>query len=246
MKIMLLSALILIISPAFSQQGKDIVRPAGAANGTLPIPLAGTSQVNLGSDAFIAIGEGYKSANNSGDISGNPYLFDDWRSGEVTLKNGENYKIAKMNFDASQNKFIYVAGDSIYEFLNNIREVKIYGNADAKADMIFRTDINPNAANYVQVIAKGKITIFCDYIKKPEGENYSNGIVKETRKYMLHKNYYYISNDSAIPLKFTSSELLALSSDKGDLVNSYIKSNHLKVKREDDFINAVQYYNSLN
>lgn len=243
MRILLLSVLSLTTSLLFSQAP---LVPRSVTNGTLPIPLEGTSQVNLGTNPFLGVGHGYKGNNTMGEVAGSPYLFEDWRSGEVTLNNGERYKIPKMNFDASQNKFIYVVGDSTYEFLDNVREIKIYGKDDAKDDMIFRTDINPTAANYVQLITKGKITIFCDYLKKPEGENYSNGIVNNTRKYVLHKDYYYISNNNRIPLKFGSHELQDLTSDKSDIVSSYVRSNHLKVKKDDDFIQAVQYYNSLN
>ncbi len=186
--------------------------------------------------------------NIGGDAEGNVFLFDDWKEGEVTLKNGEKYPIKKMNLDASRDVFVYLVNDSLYEFSDNIREVKIFGEDhrnDPGSDMIFRSDINPEAANFVQVLTKGKVTIFCEYSKKPEGENYSNGIVNNTRKYVLRPSYYYIANGQAVPIKFSSSTLQDLTSDRKDDVTSFVKANNLKLKNQPDFLKAINYYNDI-
>ena len=245
----LISSLLLIafISPAFSQNGASIVRPTGATNGILPIHLDPAAMSNVAGEPFR--GEDFKTNDNlGGEVEGNVFLFDDWKEGEVTLKNGEKYPIKKMNLDASRDVFVYLVNDSLYEFSDNIREVKIFGEDhrnDLGSDMIFRTDINPEAANFVQVLTKGKVTIFCAYSKKPEGENYSNGIVNNTRKYVLRPNYYYIADEQAVPIKFGSSALQDLTSDKKDEVTAFVKTNNLKVKNQPDFLKAINYYNDI-
>ena len=233
--------------PAFSQTGASIVRPTGATNGILSEQLNPAGMANILADPFK--GQNFKISDNTGDVEGNPFLFDDWKQGEVTLKNGEKYPIEKINLDASRDQFVYVIKDSLYEFSDNVRIVRIYGedhNADASSDMIFRTDINPDAANFAQVLTRGKVTIFCEYTKKPEGENYSNGIVKNTRKYVLRPNYFSIIDGHSVPFKFGSSALVDLTSDKKDQVVAFVKTNHLKVKNEPDFLKAVVYYNEIN
>ena len=236
-----------IISPAFSQNGASITRPSGATNGILSEQLNPAGMANILADPFK--GQNFKVSDNTADVEGNPFLFEDWKKGEVTLKNGEKYPIEKINLDASRDQFVYVVNDSLYEFSNNIRIVRIYGenhSTDPSSDMVFRTDINPDAANFVQVLTKGKVIIFCEYIKKPEGENYSNGIVKNTRKYVLHPNYFSIIDGHSVPIKFGSSALADLTSDKKDEVVAFVKTNHLKVKNEPDFLKAVGYYNEIN
>ena len=236
-----------VISPAFSQNGASITRPSGATNGILSEQLNPAGMANILADPFK--GQNFKISDNTGDVVGNPFLFDEWKKGEVTLKNGEKYPIEKINLDASRNQFVYVLNDSLFEFSDNIRIVKIYGedhNADPFSDMIFRTDINPEAANFVQVLTKGKVTIFCEYTKKPEGENYSNGIVNNTRKYVLHPNYFYIVDGHSVPIKFGSYILGNLTSDKKDEVLAFVKTNHLRVKNTPDFLKAVVYYNEIN
>ena len=182
------------------------------------------------------------------EAEGSPLLFDNWKSGEITLANNQKFSIEKINLDASRDVFVYKKNDSVFEFADNAKEVKIYGedhNSDPGSDMIFRNDINPSAANFVEVLAEGKITIFCDYKKKPEGEYSTNGFVTTTRKYELHSNYYSLANNTATLIKFTSSTLEDLTSDKKEKMDAFIKENKLKVKKESDFLKAIKFYNSI-
>src|ERR1035437_5309187 len=215
-------------------------------NGIKPIPLNGTDQSNILSDPFR--GQNFSINDRMGDIEGTPLLFTDWKSGEVTLKNNETYHVEKMNLDALRDKFIYYKNDTMFEFFDGIKEIKIFGEdhvSDPSSDLIFRNDINPATANFVQVLTKGKITIFQKYDKKPEGENYSNGIVNSTRKYVLHSNYYSLIDNKAVPIKFSSSTLDNLTSDKKKQVEVFIKENKLKVKKENDFLKSINFYNSI-
>jgi hypothetical protein len=184
-----------------------------------------------------------------GDVEGNPLLFDNWKSGEVILANGETYHLEKINFDASGSKFIYSKNDTIYEVQDNVNEVRINGeNAgeDSSSEMLFRNDVLPKQSSFVQVLIKGKITILRKFDKKPEGENYSNGIVNNTRKYVLHTEDVAVVDNKIIPVKYSSSTLEELTSDKKSQVDSFIKSNNLKPKKEDDFLKSINFYNSIN
>jgi hypothetical protein len=181
------------------------------------------------------------------DAEGSALLFDSWKSGEITLANDQKLSIENINLDASRNVFVYKKNDSVYDFTDNLKEVKIYGDDrnDPTSDMIFKNDVNPSAATFVQVIAQGKITVFCEYNKRPEGENSTNGFVTNRRKYELYSNYYSLANNKATLIKFTSSTLEDLTSDKKDKVDAFIKENKLKVKKESDFLKAIKFYNSI-
>lgn len=181
-------------------------------------------------------------------VEGTPLLYDGWKRGEVTLKNGENYHLEKINFNASDGKFIYSKNDTTYEFLDNVNEIRIYGENhlhDSSSDMIFRTDLLPEQPGFVQVLIKGKITILREFTKKPEGENYSNGIVNSTRKYVLHTQDFALIGNKAVPFKYSSSALDDLTSDKKDQMDRYIKENNLKPKKENDFLKSIKFYNSI-
>jgi hypothetical protein len=217
-----------VVSMAFSQAGA-FSSPAGYTAGE-----------SFGNRAYK------EKADNS--VEGNPMLFDDWRAGEVILKNDEKYVLGKINMDASADKFLYSKNDTVFEFSDNVKEIKIYSqdhSDNAASDMVFRNDIFPTAGDFVQVLAAGKITIYQEYDKKPEGENYSNGIVNNSRKYVLHTTQSALVNKKIVPVKFSSSTLDELTSDKKDQVEAYVKENKLKPKKEDDFLKAINYYNSI-
>jgi hypothetical protein len=188
-----------------------------------------------------------KSANS---VEGTPTLFDDWKAGEVLLKNGEKYLVGKMNLDASVNKFLYSQNDTVFEITDNVKEIKIY-NPDHSdnfgSDIIFRSDVDPETSDFVQVLAYGKITLFRHIDKKPEGENYSNGIVNNSRKYVLHNtDYVLVNNIVTLINKYSSSKLDELTADKKVQVDAYVKANNLKLKKENDFARAITFYDSLN
>jgi hypothetical protein len=159
-------------------------------------------------------------------VNGVPFLFNDWKSGEVTLQNNEKYKIEKINLNASSHKFIYMKNDTMYEFFGNVKEVEIFNEnnlAGRDADMVFKTNVNPEDNNFVQVLVSGKVTIFKQYDKQPEGENSSNGMFSSERKYVLHESKNALLDNKIIPIKYNSSVLDELVIDKKSQVEAYIK-----------------------
>ena len=230
------------ISSIFSQRS-----PAASPemNGIKSVQLPTSNQGNILASPF----EGQRfTVRSDFAVDGNPLLFEDWKSGEVTLINNEKYKVEKINFDASNNKFIYLKNDTMYEFFDNVQQIRIFNENhfdESNADMIFRSDIVSASGSFVEILVTGKITVFQEYLKKPEGENYSNGIVNNTRKYVLHANQSALKNNKIIPLSFNSSMLDELTSDKKEQLSLYIKENKLKLKKKKDFLKAITYYNLI-
>jgi hypothetical protein len=208
------------------------------------------AQANMSPNILGAPFQGERFATKaSNDVQGSPLLFENWKSGTVSLVNGEVYNVQKLNFDASTSTFIYSIRDTIYEIQNNVNQVEINGeNSDAAGSttaMLFRNDLLPGQSNFVQVLTKGKITVLRQFSKKPEGENYSNGVVTETRKYVLHSQDVAMVKNKITPLTYSSSALKELTSDKITDVDSYVKSHRLKPKKADDFLEVINYYNTL-
>ena len=208
------------------------------------------AQVNMSPNILGAPFQGERFATKaSNDVEGSPLLFETWKSGTVSLANGEVYNVQKLNFDASTSTFIYSLKDTIYEIQNIVNQVEIDGeNSDIPGSptaMLFRNDLIPGQSNFVQVLLKGKITILRQFSKKPEGENYSNGVINETRKYVLHSQDVALVKGKITPLAYSTSALNELTVDKMKEIESYIKAQHLKPKKGDDFLKAISYYNSL-
>lgn len=182
------------------------------------------------------------------EVEGSPLLFDNWQPGEVILNNGEKYSVEKLNFYPIGGNFLYMHNDTMFAFSDNVQQITVHEKEDADnstTTLVFRKDIDPETNDYVELLDSGKVTIFTHLQKKPEGENYSNGIVNNTRKFVLHKTTYAMVNKNVIPVKFDGASLEQLTADKNDAVKTYIKQHGLKVKHETDFLKAVNYYNSL-
>lgn len=211
---------------------------------------SGFSQVNMSPNILASPFQGEKFKMKSDmDVEGTPLLFDDWKSGEITLVTGESFKLDKLNFDASGLRFIYSKNDTLYELQSNVNKVKINngnGPEDTTSVMLFRNDMLPGQPLFAQVLTKGKITILREFSKKPEGENYTNGVVTTSRKYVLHTMDVALTGGKTVPLKYSSAGLAELTSDKKNEVDSYVKANKLKPKNAEDFIKSINYYNSLN
>ncbi|HEY2721339.1 MAG TPA: hypothetical protein VGI82_06425 [Chitinophagaceae bacterium] len=215
---------------------------------TLILGLSGFSQVNLSPNVLSTPFQGDKfKVKTDFDVEGSPLVFDDWKPGEVTLTTGEVFHVDKVNFDGSTSAFIYSKKDTTYQFQDNVRQVRIFNSAyDTASAMVFRNDMLPQQSGFVQVLTKGKITILRKISKSPEGENYSNGIVNNSRKYVLHNEDVAVVDGKVVPFKYNSSDLEELTSDKKTQVVSYVKSNNLKPKKEDDFLKSINFYNSIN
>ena len=204
------------------------------------------SQVNISPNILAAPFQGDRfTMKSSADVEGTPMLFDNWKTGKVILSNGQVYPLDKLNFDASRLKFIYSIKDTVFELQDNVNQVKIDDNQGSINELLFRNDALPGKTYFVQVLTKGKVSILRQFSKRPEGENYTNGIVNETRKYVLRTADVVLQDGNIIPVTYDSSTLTQLTADKKNEVDKYIKENHLKPKKEEDFLKVISFYNSL-
>ncbi len=88
---------------------------------------------------------------NHANIEGSPFLFEEWRTGKITLRNNRFFENVQLKFDVYNNKFFYNKNDSLYEILDDVVEIRLKDNAhlqDTAYDMIFRNTIHiPNKLN---------------------------------------------------------------------------------------------------
>ncbi len=212
--------------------------------------LCASAQSNISPNVLAAPFQGqHVTAKADNDVEGTPLVFDDWRPGDIVLKSGEKFHLQKINFDGLNGGFIFSKNDTIYDFTDNVHSITIYTEnhaEDPTSDMAFMRGLFPGQTGFVQLLVKGKITVVRKFSKKPEGENYSNGIVNNSRKYVLRTEDIAIIDNKIIPIKYSSSSLTELASDKITQVDSYVKSNNLRLKKQNDFLKTINYYNSLN
>jgi hypothetical protein len=214
------------------------------------IALTSFGQLNVSPNILSAPFQGqHFSVKAENDVEGSPFLFDSWKRASIIMKDGNSFLVPKINFDASRSFFVFNHNDTLYDLGDNVSSVKIYADDITNKDKTEMTFIdNPTGVpgSFVQVLTNGKITILRKFIKRPEGENFSNGIVKSSREYVLHSEDFTFINKKLTPIKYNSSSLEELVADKKSEINSYVKSNNLKPKKQSDFLKTIEYYNSLN
>ena len=185
-------------------------------------------------------------------VEGSPLLFKDWRMGKVVLKNHEQYDNVRLNFDAANDKFYFNKHDTVFELVNAVEEIRVKDISnlnDSSNDMVFKNNIDGYDAvkpkGFVEVLCNGKIPMFKQYTKIIEGENFTNGIITSTKKYVLHIEIFVISNNEILPVKLNPHFFDELTSEKKDQIKAFVKSKRLNLKKETDFKEALSYYNSI-
>jgi hypothetical protein len=184
---------------------------------------------------------------------GSPFLFEQWKSGTVFFKNGIRVDNLLLKFDAERNMFLYNQNDSLYEFIDELAEVRIYEETGRENDSVFvilfknniPTDNKIRPGEFVQVLCSGKITLLKQYVKKTQGENRNEGYTRSVKQYVLRTTVWAVKNAEVTPIKFSSSSLEELTSDKKIQVDNYIKTNRVNMKSERGFVSAIAYYNSI-
>ena len=105
------------------------------------------------------------------DINGSAWLFEDWKTANVTDKFGTTHLIVQVRLDLYANKLFYNHNNTVYEFITDINEVEIFLShpSDTNNTMLLKKGFNINDVvtplKYVQVLAEGKVT-FLKYLYK--------------------------------------------------------------------------------
>jgi len=61
----------------------------------------------------------------------------------------------------------------------------------------------------------------------------------------LHTQDIALIGNKAVPFKYSSSALDEFISDKKDKIDSFVKQKKLKPKKESDFLQCINFYNSI-
>ncbi len=188
------------------------------------------------------------------ELLGSPFLFEDWRLAKITLKTLREFDNVKVKFNPFNNLFYYNKNDSLYEFVDELEEVRIKNNEhlnDSGYDMVFMKDIYTSDRRYsdafVQILCKGKITIIKYFKGKIDENNESStfGSGGKTKKLVTTSTVLAVANNQTQSIQYNLKNLQLLTIDKTSEINAFIKLKGLNVKKEMDFVVAIAYYNFM-
>lgn len=197
---------------------------------------------NLGANR-AAFGSSSIIRNPKRPIDGTVYLYEDWSNNATVSSEETKVRLNNLNFNAQRNAFQSKIGkDSLFTFnFRNLNKVVVKNKT-------FKNVYSPihQKSRVFEVVTETKdFSIYKDYrIEIKEGNpNPQRGAPND--KYLLRFDYYVSQGENFDKISLKKSKILKLMGDKADKVESYIKSNKLKVKKSGDFAKIIDYYNSL-
>ncbi|RZM27904.1 MAG: hypothetical protein EOO88_10980, partial [Pedobacter sp.] len=182
------------------------------------------------------------------DISGTPFLTKDWQLANVKLKNGKVYKNMKLKLNLLDHKFVFQGdANTIMGFTEAIESVTFDPTFLREKPMFFKdgfsgADIKPT--EFLEVIILGLTQLLKkDNVTIKETKEYNSAITEKT--YVTKPTYYLFKKDNTIiQLSLNKKDILSSLTDHTKEVESYINENKLNLKKEDDLMKLMSYYNS--
>lgn len=180
------------------------------------------------------------------EIKGSPFLFKDWTKGSVTTLQGR-YDNLELKFDVYDNTLYFNKEDKLFEFKDEVKSFVLMPKQDDSSSYLYFvkgfTAEGLNSRKYIQVLSEGKLSFYKSDIRLLSELNEINkGIVKSfsnaTRYYIAVKGELHVA-------RLSKNDILPYFKDKEQQINSFMETNKLGFKKEQDIKKIIDYYNSL-
>ena len=183
------------------------------------------------------------------DVAGSPFFFNYWSDGIVRFSNGRIMKQFKLKFDCAHNSILLQFEGTSFAAEGKVQEFVIYPNNKKTDSVLFRKGFPPaeNATTetFYQVLVDSKIKLLKLNIKNIIEQKQWTGDTNY-RHYEDEERYYLLRDGTMLSVKKEKSAILALFSDKADILKSFIEQEQLKFRAEADLVRIVDKYNVLN
>ena len=185
--------------------------------------------------------------NLSSDISGSPYLLDDWSKGTVEQGNKVSYKDVDLKYNLYKDELFFknpkdgsmlgfvlpVAGFSLA-----IKDkLEIYRNGFPDID-------NFNRKSYYQVLFDGGIKLLLKSTKTLIEVKLYNSPTTE-KKFVDNAIFYVFQNSVMTKFKPSRKDFLELFKSKSTEIGDFIKNENIDLKKNADLTKVFVFYNTL-
>lgn len=181
------------------------------------------------------------------NIVGSVYLYDDWRLGDVTAKDGRVFNKFKLKYNLVDDKLIYKGeNDQIMEFVPLISQFSVPGESGL---IVFKNgygNVGKNTAKtFYQVLFADKIQAIKKVNKTViEAQNYNSPSVVKNVDEQVH--YYFVrENGEIVEFKANKKGILSVLSNKSAEMSRYLTANNVDFKNDEDLSGVFKYYNSI-
>lgn len=188
------------------------------------------------------------------DISGSPYLYEDWKSGTVTDKGGKTFPNVLIKFDAYKN-VVEINQNGEVMLLSNELYPKfsisfVPAGSNTVVNQFFQCGFEgiEGISNkvYLEVLRNGAVQILKKYEIIYEENIITNYGTSSIRKNFQKKERYFLKTSGKyVEVKLNSKSILEALGSLKKVADQYLSDNKFKIKTESNLLLLIDHLNSL-
>lgn len=164
--------------------------------------------------------------------------------GTITLLSGKQVPVANMNLDALKNEVVLLRDSSEVTFLSSlIKDFTIYSGVDTLRFIKIRTASSPH--DFFQRITEGEISLLKKHVREVLEPDYK-GAYSSNRTFteIRSEDRYYVLKAGKNELFKNKKMLLSILPEKKTVIESYLKTNKVSFKSDEDLRRLFVHLNS--
>lgn len=213
--------------------------------------LAGQKLAKWDQQVIISDVQGRPVKSGYADVSGNPFINNDFKIGKIILNNGREFIGIPLRIDIVTHEVNFVSPPPSNEqgYLGGAAVMEV-AYTDSSTEIprayIFRTGIPPvdnhKTTEFYQVISDGKLLLVKSLSKQIETrKNELSGEV--SKEFVLTTDYYVVKDGKTIRLKRDKDFIYSLMLDKSKIMTNFLMNYKSTIKNEQDLKAIFDKYN---
>lgn len=181
---------------------------------------------------------------------GSIYLNEEWAIGTIFFRNGETMINTLLKYDLKNHVF-KIKYDNRVKAIQEIDIEKFEFTGSGQVNTVY---VNANQyrihgaglSGFFEIKEEGKLGLLSLVKLRMIKPNYvpTHDAGEKAARYIVDRQLYFLKSDEVFPVPGNKSKIMTIFEDKKEVIQNFIKENNLKLKRSEDLIQVVEYYNS--
>lgn len=184
-------------------------------------------------------------------VKGSPYVFEEFRQGEVFLKTKNKVAIQELNYNCFENELVYMDPSTKVTRLLNKFQVDLFTIHNGEEVLNFVPLILEESTEpiFAEVLYNQGSIVYKVYGKDWLKANYQDVYSADRRydEFVDKYDLYFLKKGDQVLYRARKSKkhLIAAFAGHEKEISSFIKSNKLDLKEDESLVSLLRYYDSL-
>lgn len=182
---------------------------------------------------------------NSDLYDGSPYLFNEYKPGSIVLKGNSKSTEIPIRYNVYDDQVEYKEKGKTLALMKDTALVESF-LIDGKRFILTPIAHKKENMSFVEVLVEGKFSLYRKYIvdfqPAVEAKGYQD---PSPPTFKMESPIYFLKSEGSFEKVKGMKDMAKKLTDYSDELNKYIKSNKLKMKRDEDLVEFMGYLNSL-